>query len=203
MAGKIYTKTGDDGTTGLYGGHRLRKDALRIAAYGDVDELNSSLGMARALLGDISSEYDDLFERIQCELFVLGADLATPTGTDTNAKVQRVDYTMVQELERTIDMIQAGLPVLKNFIYPGGSPCGAAIHNARAICRRAERKTVSLREAQSEIGELPVQYLNRLSDALFVLARSVNQSAGVEEHAWVPNPSTPSSKTNGDIAGTK
>ncbi len=184
MADKIYTKTGDDGTTGLFGGRRVAKDSLRIESYGTVDELNSVIGLARAQ--GAGEDHDALLATIQEQLFVLGADLATPHDAMKNFALPRVTPSDVECLERAIDDMERSLPPLKNFILPGGSPAGAALHLGRTVCRRAERAVVMLRHEEPEIGVLPMQYLNRLSDLLFVLARAVNQSAGIEEHPWVP-----------------
>lgn len=185
MAFKIYTKTGDDGTTGLFGGHRVSKHALRIQSYGTVDELNSLIGMARAYSG-LRPEHDELLATIQEQLFVLGADLATPAGASKNFPLPRVTSSETECLERAIDTLEEELPELKNFILPGGTPSGAALHLARTVCRRAERLVVMLLHEEPEVGMLPLQYLNRLSDMLFVLARAVNHAAGVAEHPWTP-----------------
>jgi cob(I)alamin adenosyltransferase len=184
MADKIYTKTGDDGTTGLFGGRRVEKDSLRIESYGTVDELNCVVGMARA--AGVGEEHDELLATIQDQLFVLGADLATPRDAMKNFPLPRVTSSDVECLERAIDHLEEKLPALKNFILPGGIPSGAALHLARTVCRRAERALVTLLHEEPEVGSLPVQYLNRLSDLLFVLARAVNHAAGVEEHPWTP-----------------
>ncbi|MBS1912010.1 MAG: cob(I)yrinic acid a,c-diamide adenosyltransferase [Bacteroidetes bacterium] len=185
MADKIYTKTGDDGTTGLFGGRRVAKDALRIEGYGTVDELNSFIGLARSS-GTMQAEHDDLLATIQEQLFVLGADLATPHDAMKNFSLPRVTASETACLEQAIDALEATLPPLKNFILPGGSPAGAALHLARTVCRRAERKVVALAHEEPEIGRHPVEYLNRLSDLLFVLARAVNHAAGIAEHPWMP-----------------
>lgn len=184
MAEKIYTKTGDDGTTGLFGGRRVAKDALRIESYGTVDELNSVLGVVAA--SGLPERHADLVATIQEQLFVLGADLATPRGAMKNFPLPRVAAADVTCLEKAIDALEEGLPPLKNFILPGGTPAGAALHLARTVCRRAERVTVMLAREEPEIGLFPTQYLNRLSDLLFVLARAANHAAGVEERPWVP-----------------
>jgi cob(I)alamin adenosyltransferase len=185
MALKIYTKTGDDGTTGLFGGQRVAKDSYRIEAYGTVDELNSVLGQARAL--GVTAEHDELLGEIQEALFVLGADLATPVDREpAKFQIPRVTSSDVECLERAIDRMEESLPTLKSFILPGGTTAGATLHVARTVCRRAERCVVSLHAEDPSIGWLPVEYLNRLSDCLFVLARAVNHQAGVEEHPWHP-----------------
>lgn len=177
---KIYTKTGDDGTTGLFGGGRVRKDHLRIEAYGTVDELNSAIGIARS-----SSTHRDLniiMDKIQNKLFKLGSDLATPYAVD-NKNIIRMTAADVEEVERQIDNIDEKLPELKNFILPGGSGVAAHLHLARNICRRAERLTVTL-GASDDIGPVVTTYLNRLSDLLFVLARRANQLEGIEDRVW-------------------
>jgi cob(I)alamin adenosyltransferase len=185
MAFKIYTKTGDDGTTGLFGGERVAKDAPRIESYGIVDELNSLLGVVRT--HRLRVEDDDLLGTIQEDLFVLGADLATPHGKEgKNFSIPRVTSSSIECLERAIDRLEEDLPPLKNFILPGGSPPGAMLHLARTVCRRAERAVVSLMHEEPETVELPLIYLNRLSDLLFVLARSVNHAEGFAEHPWIP-----------------
>ncbi|MDB5035760.1 MAG: ATP:cob(I)alamin adenosyltransferase [Chlorobi bacterium] len=184
MADKIYTKTGDDGTTGLFGGRRVAKDSVRIESYGTVDELNSLVGVARA--AGLTPEHDGLLATVQEHLFILGADLATPQGAMKNYSLPRVTVAEIECLERAIDALEAGLPPLKNFILPGGSPAGAALHLARTVCRRGERSVVMLIHEEPEVGVMPMQYLNRLSDFLFVLARAVNQAADVQEHPWMP-----------------
>jgi len=189
MALKIYTKTGDDGTTGLFGGQRVNKDSLRIECYGTVDELNSAIGVARS--HGLPTTHDLLADTLQQQLFVLGADLATPHSHQSKKfSIPRVTATDVECLESEIDRLEGGLPPLKSFILPGGTPSGAALHLARTICRRAERSAVTLRHQEPEIGHLPVTYLNRLSDLLFVFARAVNHAAGIEEHPWQPREMT-------------
>ena len=182
---KVYTRTGDDGTTALFGGDRVAKTHPRIAAYGTVDEANAALGLARALLGDApgSDRADAILDRIQQELFVLGGDLASPHAT--KYPVPRVEAQHVDHLERDIDGLEEDLPALKHFILPGGSPGGAALHVARTVARRAERHTVDLGKIE-EVNDHAARYLNRLSDFLFVLARWVNHRADVPEAKWVP-----------------
>jgi cob(I)alamin adenosyltransferase len=178
---KIYTKTGDDGSTGLFGGRRVRKTDPRVQAYGEVDELNAVLGVALAAgAGDLAAVLTDL----QRELFVLGADLATPPGMETSY-LPRVQAQHVAALERLIDEHDARLPELKSFVLPGGSALAAHLHHARTVCRRAERAAVAL-AAVEDLGPVPVQFLNRLADLLFVLARWANLSAGVAETPWAP-----------------
>ena len=177
---KIYMKTGDRGETSLYGGKRLPKDNPRIDAYGAVDELNSCIGICRSL--NSSQELDRILDDIQRSLFTLGADLATPLseGKPTPVRIQEQDVT---RLEDVIDRIDPTLEPLRNFILPGGSRSAAMLHCARTVCRRAERAAVRLMR-EEDVGEIPVKYLNRLSDALFVLARWVNALAGTKEVRW-------------------
>lgn len=177
---KIYTKTGDGGQTSLFGGKRVAKDSLRIEAYGSVDELNSQLGAVRSL--GPPAEIDSLLHRIQNDLFVLGADLATPLSRKPS-RLQRIQQLHVAELETVIDEFEQSLKPLKAFILPGGSQVGALLHVARTVCRRAERLTVRL-SRKEQIGKPPVVYLNRLSDLLFVLARYANKLSESEETMW-------------------
>jgi cob(I)alamin adenosyltransferase len=166
----------------LFGGQRVPKDALRIEAYGTIDELNSVLGIVRADNAD--PELDVILHKLQEQLFVLGADLATPRSIDRKS-VHRIEPKDAQPLEQLIDQLDAKLKPLKNFILPGGSPVAARIHFARTVCRRAERAVVRM-SRNEDIGEGAVIYLNRLSDFLFVLARYVNQKADVQETKWKP-----------------
>ena len=177
---KIYTRKGDDGSTGLFGGPRVRKDALRVEAYGDVDELNSALGVAREELK--ADDLRALVDALQSELFTVGAELATP---DTSKNVPRVAPAQVERMEREIDRLEAELPEMRNFILPGGSRAGAALHLCRTICRRAERKVVRL-AAREPVTAEALAYLNRLSDLLFVMARAANLRAGGQEIPWKP-----------------
>lgn len=179
---KIYTKTGDGGETSLFGGKRLRKDERRIEAYGTVDELNSHIGLILAL--DTEGLLRDDLRHIQEDLFVLGADLATPAGAAVKNKV-RLTSESAGRIERLIDAREKELKPLDSFILPGGSVLGAHIHIARTVCRRAERLVVALAK-QEEIGQEPVVFLNRLSDFLFVLARAVNRRTGAGETPWHP-----------------
>jgi len=177
---KIYTRTGDTGETSLFGGTRVGKDDPRVAAYGDVDELNANLGLARSANRD--GEIDAVLVQLQRDLFALGALLADPSGTvgQKISKAAIIDAD-VARLEQIIDKCEAELAPLTNFILAGGSPCGAALHVARAVCRRAERRMVALEPA---VDPLLLKYINRLSDLLFVLARTVNHRAGVAETTW-------------------
>lgn len=183
MATKIYTKTGDKGTTALFGGTRVSKHSQRIEAYGTVDELNSSLSVV--LTCELPTELREILTNICVELFTLGADLATPLEPPPHFSIPRVELRHVSQLERSIDSMTAQLPELKNFILPGGSLASAHLHVARTICRRAERRIVELSEAE-EIGDVAVMYINRLSDFLFVASRFANSSLGVEDRIWIP-----------------
>jgi cob(I)alamin adenosyltransferase len=176
---KIYTREGDGGETSLYGGQRVLKDALRVETYGTVDECNAVLGVALTLVED--AEARATLTRIQGELFEVGADLATPLAKGET--VPRVQAEETARLEAEIDRFEADLPPLRHFILPGGSPGGAALHQARAVCRRAERCLVRLGQAEAVNPEV-ARYLNRLSDHLFVLARLVNSRAGAPETIW-------------------
>ncbi|HEY6952215.1 MAG TPA: cob(I)yrinic acid a,c-diamide adenosyltransferase [Bacteroidota bacterium] len=177
---KIYTKTGDKGKTSLFGGERVSKDALRIEAYGSVDELNSQIGVIRSLMPP--PDIDRLLQQLQQELFVLGTDLATPVSTKRK-KVLRIEPRHSERLEREIDRLEASLEPLTQFILPGGSKTAAELHVARTICRRAERRIVQL-SRKDEVGTSPVVYINRLSDFLFVAARYVNKVEGINETKW-------------------
>lgn len=177
---KIYTKTGDDGTTGLYGGGRVSKASARIECYGTVDELNSVIGMT--LSRDCSPECRRYLTTIQHTLFVLGADLATPN--DSKASVDRIEEHNATQLEQWIDELDARLEPLKNFILPGGTESASTLHVARTVCRRAERLCVGAHEVE-DLGDAVVHYLNRLSDFLFMLARWENQAAGLEDTPWI------------------
>ncbi len=177
---KIYTKTGDDGTTSLFSGGRVRKTHLRVEAYGTVDELNSVIGVARA--HHPHARTDAWLNRVQRQLFNLGADLATPLDASADWLV-RMDGDTVAWLEQAIDEMTAELPELKNFILPGGSLAAAQIHVARTVCRRAERIVVELLEHEP-LGDNVLLYLNRLSDFLFTLARYENMQAGIPEDKW-------------------
>ncbi len=172
---KLYTRTGDRGETGLFGGARVKKSDPRVDAYGEVDELNCVLGVARAQ--GLPAALDALLAEVQADLFAIGAQLATAPGTKTLSAP--VGAERVSAIERAIDDSEGRLPELENFILPGGSPVGAMLHVARAVCRRAERRVVGLGAPDSVI-----VYLNRLSDLLFSLARQVNRAAGAEEVQW-------------------
>jgi cob(I)alamin adenosyltransferase len=178
---KIYTRTGDAGETRLLGGSRVSKAAPRVAAYGDVDELNAWLGLVRSITED--DQVKTMLERIQRDLFAIGSRLADPVGRVTD-RVEKTAVTteVVKQLEDWIDQMDGELPALRRFILAGGSPVGASLHVARTVCRRAERSVVALGVEQTE-PELLV-YLNRLSDLLFVMARSANHRQGMPESEW-------------------
>lgn len=178
---KIYTKRGDKGNTSLFGGTRVPKSSSRIQAYGTVDELNSIIGLAAS--HELSSGGAEWAKNIQQDLFILGADLATPPSY--KERIDRIDEQAIQSLEETIDSIQEELPQLKHFILPGGAPQGAALHLARTVCRRAERAAVQCAE-EEDISELTIKYLNRLSDFLFVWARYENKVSDSDETLWKP-----------------
>jgi len=179
---KIYTKTGDAGETALFGGQRVPKDALRIEAYGTVDELNAFLG--QTITQCTSPDIRSRLLRVQGELFQVGADLATPLAVKTSY-ISRLNAEPIQSLEADIDEWEAILPPLTSFILPGGSQSGAHLHIARTICRRAERRAVSFARADA-INNNVLIYLNRLSDWLFVLARMVNYRQNITEAPWKP-----------------
>lgn len=181
---KIYTRTGDAGTTSLFGGQRVDKGSSRIASYGAVDELNSMLGVIIVIVkqtlkgqGGISNK----LLRVQKELFVLGGDLATPITV--KVKVPRVKKPFITKLEKEIDLWQKSLPPLKNFILPGGSNAGSSLHVARAICRRVERSVADL-ASREKINQYDLMYVNRLSDWLFVAARYINNMEAIPEIPW-------------------
>ncbi len=192
---KIYTRTGDDGTTGLACGPRRRKDDLRIVACGDIDELNASIGLARLYTTLILPEVDTILTRVQNDLFDLGADIATPaviplssgdTGESLGYEPLRIISAQVDRLEKEIDALNAQLEPLRSFILPGGSPAAAHLHMARTIARRAERSMVALAAQDGEIVSDPaLHYINRLSDLLFVAARIANNQ-GQDDILWVP-----------------
>ena len=187
---KVYTRTGDDGTTALFGGGRVQKDDVRVAAYGAVDEANSALGLARAALtgepdGSQLRSLDDELQALQSLLFDLGADLATPLDAKTRLYVTPVDDGDVKRLESLIDTLTEELPPITNFVLPAGTQVSAALQLARATVRRAERETLTL-SRESQINPEALVVLNRLSDLLFTLARVANVRAGVEEVKWTP-----------------
>jgi cob(I)alamin adenosyltransferase len=189
---RIYTRTGDDGTTGLVGGQRVRKDALRIETYGTIDELSASIGLARAALAqtpppdETIKNLDAELARAQDLLFTIGSELAT-LPDDHRAGMPHVSASDTSALEHAIDAAQQDLPPLANFILPGGSYPGAFLHQARTIARRAERLLVAL-NATEPLAQETLRYMNRLSDALFVWSRRINHLLGQPEHLWNPRP---------------
>lgn len=182
---KIYTRGGDAGQTSLVGGARRRKDDARVAAYGDIDETNAALGLARAALDAGESELDAMLARIQNELFDLGAELATPTEKQGDAPRLVIVAEQIERLEREIDAMNEKLPPLKSFVLPGGGLAAAHLHLARTISRRAERAIVALANTQGEsVAPTALRYVNRLSDFLFVASRYANRDAG--DVLWRP-----------------
>lgn len=179
---KIYTRTGDKGDTGLFGGGRVPKSHPRVEAYGDVDELNAAIGLARAI--ELMPRIDEVLVPLQRDLFAIGALLATPDRDRMKAHLEKADIgeRRIGELERAIDAGDAELEPLGSFILPGGTPKAAALHVARTVCRRAERRVIAL--ADEEIPPVVIVYLNRLSDLLFTLARVANRRAGAGEVTW-------------------
>jgi len=181
---KIYTKTGDDGTTGLFGGGRVKKASSRVESYGTVDEVNAALGLARST--GLGPFIDTVLARVQVDLFTLGAELACVPGKEDKLSLPLLAQEDAERLEHAIDEGEARLPPLQTFILPGGSPQAAALHVARTVCRRAERAVLAIDDAAPR--SMLVIYLNRLSDLLFVLARVANLDKGVTDIPWVPHP---------------
>jgi len=181
---KIYTKTGDKGETGLFGGERVSKNNLRLNAYGSIDELNSFLGLA--VIEVTNNEIKNVLKDLQNKLFVLGSDLATPeTEKNAKLKITRLPDSYITDTEKTIDKFEAQLDELKNFILPGGSKGSAILHVCRTISRRAEREVVALKNTE-HIGENIVIFLNRLSDLFFVLSRFENKYSDIPDTKWIP-----------------
>jgi len=179
---KIYTKTGDDGTTGLFGGGRVKKASIRVEAYGTVDETNAVIGIARAT--KLSTETDRILGEVQVDLFTLGAELACVPGKESKMNMALLSSKDAERLEAAIDLAETGLPPLKTFVLPGGTPQAAALHLARTVCRRAERAVLAIDDAAPRAEA--VIYLNRLSDLLFVLSRRENFEASVADVPWLP-----------------
>lgn len=180
---RIYTRTGDDGTTGLTGGERRSKADLRVESYGTVDEANAALGMARLHLAG-ASPVDAMLARIQNDLFDLGADLSTPPGAGRGGEALRISDHQVDRIEAEIDLLNADLAPLRSFVLPGGTAAAAQLHVARTVARRAERLMVAL-AAREDVNGAALRYVNRLSDFLFVAARFVNDR-GAGDVLWVP-----------------
>ncbi|MBA3854823.1 MAG: ATP:cob(I)alamin adenosyltransferase [Gemmatimonas sp.] len=183
MTLKIYTKTGDDGDTGLFGGGRVPKDHPRVTAYGEVDELNAVIGQARSV--EMMPRIDEVLAPVQRDLFALGAMLATPDLDKMREQLEkaRISDARIAQLEQAIDDGESELEPLKAFILPGGTAKAAALHVARTVCRRAERAVIHL-QRDTEVPQIVIVYLNRLSDLLFVLARVANKRAGAGEVTW-------------------
>jgi cob(I)alamin adenosyltransferase len=185
---KLYTRTGDDGTTGLFSGTRVAKDHPRIEAYGTVDEFNAVIGMVMAVCrrdDAYEARLLAIFAQVQSRLFDIGADLATPEGANNSSKIVRIDETHVAEVEGWIDEVDGANPPLRAFVMPSGCELAARLHLARTICRRAERLMVSLGQLEP-VGAGPLRYMNRMSDLLFAMARRANHAAGVGDVPWVP-----------------
>ncbi len=182
---KIYTKTGDAGTTGLFGGDRISKDDMRIEAYGTVDELNAQIGVLRSVMATMEQVkiHDAFLNEVQKELFVIGSELASKDPSALQLK--SITDKHIESIESQIDDMQAELELLKTFILPGGHASAAASHVCRTVCRRAERRVVTLAEHEPISADV-VKYLNRLSDYFFVLSRMLNQSMGHADIAWIP-----------------
>jgi cob(I)alamin adenosyltransferase len=178
---KIYTRTGDAGETGLFGGARVDKDDSRVEAYGTVDELNSCIGVARAL--GVSARTDAMLLQIQSDLFTVGAELACVASKEPSLRMVLVGEADVQRLEGFIDQSEEPLEPLENFVLPGGAPSAAELHRARTVCRRAERRTLTAGRSSAIRPEVVI-YLNRLSDLLFVLARYENHAANIVDIPW-------------------
>lgn len=193
---RIYTRTGDDGTTGMVGGQRIGKDAPRIETYGTVDELSTVIGIVRAELRPLlaqrskASRLDAWLAWVQDALFNLGSDLATLPKNRWDG-MPLIEASDAVALERAIDEADADLEPLNAFIHPGGSVAGATLHQARTVCRRAERLLVALRREDADVSEETVRFLNRLSDALFVWARWINADASILEYRWNPTTTPP------------
>jgi cob(I)alamin adenosyltransferase len=180
---RIYTRTGDDGTTALGDMSRASKTDPRLAAYADTDEANCTIGVAMTM-GQLPQDVAALLSRVQNELFDVGADLCNPVTENPAYPPLRVDGSYITSLEQACDQYNEGLPVLRSFVLPGGSPAAALLHVARTVVRRAERSTWAALEAHGDINPLTAQYLNRLSDLLFILARKVNEPGG--DVLWKP-----------------
>jgi cob(I)alamin adenosyltransferase len=180
---KLYTKTGDDGTTGLFGGARVPKSSARVDAYGTIDETNAAIGLARSL--HPAASIDDVLGRVQQDLFVLGAELACAPGRESKLNMTLVDEADVERLEHAIDVADGACPPLRSFVLPGGTPVASALHLARTMARRAERAVLAVDDGP--VRRAVVVYLNRLSDLLFALARQSNVAAGVDDVPWHPH----------------
>lgn len=184
---KLYTRSGDDGSTGLFGGDRVSKDHPRVEAYGTIDELNATIGLV-ATACDVDDQCHTrflvIFKSLQSRLFDIGADLATPEGSRHEAKIARIEQAHIDEAEAWIDEIDSENEPMKSFVLPGGCELAARLHVARTVCRRAERKLVNLGRVAST-NPLALIYVNRVSDLLFAMARRANKEAGVGDVPWV------------------
>ena len=189
---KLYTKSGDDGTTGLFSGARVSKDHPRIESYGTIDEFNATLGMCSATCkadNALHRRLLDIFGRLQSRMFDIGADLATPEGANNESKIQRIGEEHVQEVEKWIDEIDSANTPLTAFVMPGGTELASRLHLARTICRRAERQMIHLSHTEP-VGSSLIMYVNRVSDFLFAAARLVNKNSDVEDVLWIPSVSS-------------
>jgi len=190
---KLYTRTGDDGTTGLFSGTRVAKDHPRIEAYGTVDEFNAIVGIVMSACRPedaFEGRLLEIFSHVQSRLFDIGADLATPEGANNSSKIVRIEEHHVAEVEGWIDEVDGANPPLKTFVMPSGCELAARLHLARTVCRRAERLMVSLGQLEP-VGTGPLRYMNRLSDLLFAMARRANHAAGVGDVPWIPSRPNP------------
>jgi cob(I)alamin adenosyltransferase len=185
---KLYTRTGDDGTTGLFGGQRVSKDHPRVEAYGTVDELNACIGFAAAACDvdqPLHQSLRAIFAQLQSRLFDIGADLATPEGAKHESKITRITDEHVREVEQWIDEIEKSNKPMKSFVLPGGTELAARLHLARTVCRRAERSMIALNHSEP-VSDGAIIYINRVSDLLFAMARRMNKEARVDDVPWVP-----------------
>jgi cob(I)alamin adenosyltransferase len=185
---KLYTRSGDDGTTGLFSGARVSKNHPRIEAYGTVDEFNAVLGLciSAASEGSKTEVIGTILKQVQSRMFDIGADLATPEGSTNEARIQRIGVPHVAEIEVWIDQIDGKNEPLKNFVMPGGSELASRLHLARTVCRRAERLIVGLAHTEP-VGDHLLQYINRVSDLLFAMARMANKVLGIDDTPWIPH----------------
>lgn len=187
---KLYTKTGDDGTTGLFGNERVSKDHPRVQGYGTLDELNAAVGLTIAgcdMTRPQQVRFTEILTALQSRLFDIGADLATPEGSKNEAKIYRISDHHVTELETWIDEVDGANAPMTSFVLPGGSELAARLHLARTICRRAERLLITLAH-EATVGRPVIQYLNRLSDLLFAMARLANRDVDIPDVPWIPQP---------------
>lgn len=185
---KLYTRSGDDGSTGLFGGDRVSKDHPRVEAYGTIDELNAAIGLAAVACdpgSPLEKRLSETFQKLQSRLFDIGADVATPEGNKHEAKIIRITQSHIDELETLIDEMEEGNEPMTNFVMPGGTELASRLHVARTICRRAERRLISLSLTETVTPE-PIIFINRLSDLLFAMARRANHEEGVGDVPWIP-----------------